>query len=240
MIRCVFVALLLLVPASALAGGGPGPDLDLDIDLEPPTEQANVKDVQRKTAQAMNPPLKILPLAAGLPMAIAGMSIANTSPLAYADGFTTVSPSMAAAGLGLMGGSLGMNILLNGLARTARLFGGGEWQKDIGFFAGGIGAAAAGLALISVGTSHRLLMPDGSRLIANPGPVAGILVGGSVAWTVGSLLLIVDAFRTAKDNESLLASTPAPSGPRFAGAWIAPTVTTDGAAGAAASVAFVW
>ncbi|GEM_PF-2489939 len=238
MIRFVLAAALLLLPASASANDLGLPDLVPDLEL--PTERANVKDVQRKTAQKMNPPLKVLPLAAGLPMAIAGMSIANTAPLAFADGMTGISPTMASAGLSLMGASLGTNILFNGLARTARLFGGGEWQKDIGFFAGGIGAASAGLALISIGTSHSLPFPDGSRLIENPGPVAGILVGGSVAWTVGSLFLIVDAFKTAMDNDALLAAAPPRSGPTFAGVWVGPSVGRDGADGASGGVAFVW
>lgn len=234
MTRFVLAALLALLPTSAFAGDLP--TLGLDLDLELPTEQANVKDVQRKTAQAMNPPLQILPLAVGLPLAIAGMSVTATSPIAYGDGFALISPSMRSVGTSLMGGALGANILFNGLARTARLFGGGEWQKDIGVFVGGISAASAGLVLISVGTNHSLLLPDGERLVGSPGPVVAFLIPGSVSWTVGSLLLIIDAFKTAMDNESLLASAPSKAGPRFVGGWITPTLQ----GGVSGGVGFVW
>ena len=236
MIRTLLALLFALaLPASGLAAGPtPGVDLDLDLDLDPIPE-VNVKDAQLKTAKAMNPALKILPLAMGLPLAIAGLSVANTSPIAYGEGLTGVYPGMRRVGLSLMGGALATNILLNTLSRTSRLFSGGEWQKDMAFLAGGIGAAIGGYVLVGVGTSNTVVLPDGTLLIDNPGAVGGILAGASVSWTVGSLLLIVDAFKTAMDNDAQLASR-ATSGPQFAGFWVAPSLQ----GGASGGLAFLW
>lgn len=189
--------------------------LSLLMLLAAPAAAATSEEVQMETASRMNPPLKVLPIALATPLAVAGVSIAYSSPIAWVDGDILGWNLMRTVGLGVMGGGFATGVTLNLMSRAARLLGGGAFQDRLGFLILGPALAGAGYALTVGATS--------ATVLGNTPLAAALSVGGGVLWGGGMLLLIIDAARTAFENDSLLlASHWRPGRAQFAGGTVGP------------------
>jgi hypothetical protein len=225
----VLLATVLAGAPPALAGAPPtGPQLP-GAASDTPTASASAEEVKLKTARAATPALKILPLALELPLGVAGISVNNSAPIAWAAGDYWAYARMRPVGLSLMGGGFASGVLLNVVARTMRLFTGGKWEKDLAIFIAGSALHVTGYALAWVGSSE-FLQP-------NPPAVAGVLVGASIAWGAGMILMMVDTLKIAYELDTQLSKWERadPRRPRFAGLWAAPQ-----RGGAAAGFALNW
>ena len=207
--------LLLAVPVASAAPSA-GPTLP-----EPETRRSagddgvTVEEAKFETAKNINPFMRVMPLAMGLPLGVVGISMTASSPIAYAAGDLPAYTGMRAAGLGVMGGALGANIAFNALQRASVQLTGGSWSKDVGFLIGGIALSAGGMALASVGSTPTLLVTDGA--------ITGTLVGASTLWGFGMAFLIIDTFKSAWDHAPTFASLDRRPRVELAGIHLAPT-----------------
>lgn len=206
---------VLLIFTMAPAAFAQVPDVGPDLWLPELGEASEAGDVQVETARRMNPVLKVLPIALVTPLAVAGVSIAYSSPIAYGEGDWYAYGVMRTAGLSIMGGAYAAGITLNALVRTGRMFGGGEWTQELGFFIGGIGLATGGLVVTTVATLPAVLDVTPAAI--------GLSVTGGVLWGVGMMMLIVDAAKSAFDSEALFATHWRPGRVQLAGLWATPS-----------------
>lgn len=198
----------------------------------------SMDEATMKTARVLNPFLKIAPLAIGIPLGVAGVSIAASVPIAMAANDPFAAAQMYSAGMSLMGGAFAAVFTFDILARTLRFFlDAGAWQKDIAFLAVGAPLAIGGYALVAIGAQY-------SRIGTwADGAVVTVVAGGAVLWGVGLALLMIDTLQIAwKDNDPKITARERRPGVQFAGVWAAP-VAVDGAVspnGAAAGVSLRW
>ncbi|MCO4769904.1 MAG: hypothetical protein KDA24_07710 [Deltaproteobacteria bacterium] len=197
---------------------------------------ANMDEAAMKTARGLNPFLKVAPLAIGIPLGVAGISILASVPIALSANDPFAAASMYNGGVGIMGGAFAAVLTFNILARTLRFFlDAGDWQKDIAFLAAGSGLAISGYALASIAGRFALIgtWPDGA--------IAAGLVGGATLWGVGLALLMIDTLRTTwKDNDPVITLRAGDQGMQFAGIWAAPVDHGPGEVAAAAGVVLRW
>jgi len=189
-----------------------------------PSASADDADgIQLTTARRLNPPLKVLPIALGTPLAVAGVSIAYSSPIAWVEGDLLGWNLLRTVGLGVMGGGLGTGITLNVVARSVRFLGGGKFQHRLGFLIAGPALAGAGYAITVAATS--------ATVLANTPLAVATSIGGGALWGTGMLMLIVDAATTAFENDSILASGWRPGRVQLAGWALAPSASGGGLTG---------
>jgi len=198
----------------------------------------SMDEATMKTARVLNPFLKVAPLVIGIPLGVAGVSIAASVPIALSANDPFAASQMYSAGMGLMGGAFASVLTFNILARTLRFFlDAGPWQKNIELLAIGAPLSIGGYVLVAIAAQFALngTWPDGA--------IAAGLAGGATMWGVGLALMMIDTLQTAwKDNDPKITARELRPGVKFAGVWAAP-VTVDGATtpnGAAAGIALRW
>ncbi|MCP4869661.1 MAG: hypothetical protein GY898_13180 [Proteobacteria bacterium] len=175
-----------------------------------PASAATVDEVHMETARWMSPPLKVLPIALATPLAVAGVSIAYSSPIAWAEGDLLGWNLMRTVGVGVMGGGLGTGIALNAMSRAARLLSGGTFVENLHWLIVGPSLAGVGYAVTLVATS--------ATVLTNTPLAVALSIGGGVAWGAGMVMLIVDAAKTAFENDArILATQWRPGRVQFAG-----------------------
>jgi len=219
MLRLIAAVLSLALPATAAPPMGPA----LPIPSEPATAEENKVTALKSTNTAG----LFVPFLVALPLGASGISIAASAPIARDAGDLNTGLAFRLSGLSLMGAGMAAGVTINGVNRAVRTGMGGKWTDNLGFFVAGTAASAAGIGLAAAGTQPGIFPTEATS--------AALLIPGGLSWGAGMILLIADAFTTARENLAYFAAAPDRAGPRFAGLSVTPT---DG--GAALSVGLVW
>jgi hypothetical protein len=206
--RTMILALTLFLPGLAEAR----PYLEWDA----PDHAAAPKrdDVEQGTAKGVLLAARVVPLAPLAALAIAGVTIVDSSPIALSASDEVGARAMRHAGVSMMGGALVGGIVMNGVARAGRVLVGGKWDERLAPFVVGIALSLPGYGLVIVGSDPTLV----TRGVGAP-----LLVGGTVLWNIGTLLLAIDALKIGWDEYPKARASSSARGPRLAGLWVVPT-----------------